>query len=770
MKKVSELFSANARNPWEVANKIGHGNAGFRIPEYQRAYDWSSENIVRLMTDIFTGFERLSEGTGANTFTFLGTLILVKDKKQEPNFQGSSYSIVDGQQRLTTLTLLACVLIERLRILRQDLPEFKSKTTQWLEIEVKSMESALASCIRGNQLVQHDTVSFPFPRIVRQQQDHRGDSTGQQELKSEIAVFLTTFVKFIRSKDFKFCAPEMGNTREAKKILTNFKEIQQFCENLNDYQWFEKKDFQFLDATKFTHGGYRFLWKKAQNIFENDNDWSKAISEIQSKPEAHDFYRTLMLAAYFCNCVAVTTVITEDEGAAFDIFDALNTTGEPLTALETLKPHVINTLNSKSSGFSGSSCELAFKSIDERMANHFPETSQKQDETKNLIISFALYLEGTKTSLNLNSQRNVLRRLFNSSKNIENGPTKFMESLDYLSEYRCNYWIPNNIGSINNYHNDQDKAEFIKLLSSFIVATKTNLTLPILARYWICGKEKSDYSDYIEALKAITAFLVLRRAATGGTDGIDTCFRDIMEKGTSDTKFGLCTGSQFDNQILSVGELKSALFKKLKSSKVKFDTKDEWIEKVVDTPIYVHSQPLARFMLLCSSHNTSNDRDNPGLLTREGIQASDDRSYLEFKFWSGEDYKTVEHVAPNSDKPKGWSKNIYSNGRIRNTLGNLVLLPEKENSALGKASWEKKKIFYTALTYKTKEKREEALASAKKQGHGFQRKTGDLILSRKRLSMLDGISDVEKWDKVFIEKRTHRLASLTWDKLRPWLD
>jgi len=33
------------------------------------------------MTDIFTGFERLSEGTGANTFTFLGTLILVKDKK-----------------------------------------------------------------------------------------------------------------------------------------------------------------------------------------------------------------------------------------------------------------------------------------------------------------------------------------------------------------------------------------------------------------------------------------------------------------------------------------------------------------------------------------------------------------------------------------------------------------------------------------------------------------------------------------------------------------
>ncbi len=490
MKKVSELFTANACNPWEVANNLskGSGGVGFRIPEYQRTYDWSKENIHRLMTDIFTGFERLSHGTEANSFTFLGTLILVEDQIQEDKFKGQSFSIVDGQQRLTTLTLLACALIERLRFLYPELPKLSSKTSKWLEIEAEWLEEALASCIRGTQLVQSGQMNYPFPRIVRDY-DFRADSTRHEQLKSEIAIFLKKFVDFIQSDQIEFQIPDMGKTREEDKIKDNFHLIRKYCENLNDRQWFVGNDCQFIDSERFTFGGNKQLWIKTQDVLMNDG--SQAISEIQKKTDAHPYYRTLMLAAYFCKCIALTTVITDDEGAAFDIFDALNTTGEPLTALETLKPHVINTLkDSKSSGFSGSRCEIAFKSIDERMAKHFPETSQKQDETKNLIITFKLYLDGKKTSLNLNAQRNDLRSLFNNSKNIEDGPTKFMEYLDYVSEYRCDYYTSRNIGKINISNKEQNDAELVKLLCSLIIATKTHLTLPILARYWIDGKIK----------------------------------------------------------------------------------------------------------------------------------------------------------------------------------------------------------------------------------------------------------------------------------------
>ena len=575
-------------------------------------------------------------------------------------------------------------------------------------------------------------------------------------------------MEFIQSDSCEFITSDLDSTSEAKKILNNFQLIKRFCEDLNKPEWFTKNGCQFFDAKRFSYGGYKFLWKKTQDILNTDG--SKAISEIKNNTKAHEYFRTLMLAAYFCNCVVVTTVITDDEEAAFDIFDRLNTTGEPLTALETLKPHVINTIKSANTANSLSRCELAFHSIDRIMANNFPEAKQKQDETRNLIITFAYYLEGRRIPQNLNSQRNVLRELFNNSKSIKDGPAKFMEALAYVSEYRSNYWTPSKIGTINSYHFDQNEAEQVKLLSSFICATKTSLTLPILARYWICGKEKNNFTDYLEVLKAITAFLTLRRAATGGTEGIDVCFRDIMQDDISPNKYGLCTGSKFDKQILNVSELKTGLKSKLESSKVKFKNKSEWIEKVVDNPIYTYSKPLVRFMLFCASDNTKTDTNNPGLLTREKISPSDDRCFLDFKFWNGEDYKTVEHVAPNSDNTSGWDPNIYTNNLIRNTLGNLVLLPAKENSVAGQDSWSKKKLFYSALTEKNEESQETLLNHAKSRGIPFSKKTESLILSGKRLSMLDGIGEVKDWDREFIEHRTRRLASLSWDKLRPWLD
>lgn len=102
---------------------IGKGsNPGFRIPAYQRPYDWDEENILRPVASLFAGLERLCDSTEADSYTFLGSVILVEEDIQETTFKGKSFAIVDGQQRITTLSLLACALIERLRILRANLP------------------------------------------------------------------------------------------------------------------------------------------------------------------------------------------------------------------------------------------------------------------------------------------------------------------------------------------------------------------------------------------------------------------------------------------------------------------------------------------------------------------------------------------------------------------------------------------------------------------------------------------------------------------------
>lgn len=69
------------------------GNNLFEIPEYQRGYRWRPEEVLTLISDI-------SESTDGNGY-FLNVLILQKNK--------DSYDIVDGQQRLTTLSILESI-------------------------------------------------------------------------------------------------------------------------------------------------------------------------------------------------------------------------------------------------------------------------------------------------------------------------------------------------------------------------------------------------------------------------------------------------------------------------------------------------------------------------------------------------------------------------------------------------------------------------------------------------------------------------------------
>ncbi len=68
-------------------------NIPLRIPSYQRPYKWSARSTNLLFIDTYEAFQNdLDEYR-------LGSVILQKD-------QSNTYNIVDGQQRLTTLSIL----------------------------------------------------------------------------------------------------------------------------------------------------------------------------------------------------------------------------------------------------------------------------------------------------------------------------------------------------------------------------------------------------------------------------------------------------------------------------------------------------------------------------------------------------------------------------------------------------------------------------------------------------------------------------------------
>jgi uncharacterized protein with ParB-like and HNH nuclease domain len=87
-------------------------NVKYAIDFYQREYEWERRNIEELMDDLeakfSTSFDSTDERPRVQHYPhyFLGTIITVKE--------GNQNYIVDGQQRLTTLTLLL-ILIHHMR-------------------------------------------------------------------------------------------------------------------------------------------------------------------------------------------------------------------------------------------------------------------------------------------------------------------------------------------------------------------------------------------------------------------------------------------------------------------------------------------------------------------------------------------------------------------------------------------------------------------------------------------------------------------------------
>jgi hypothetical protein len=73
----------------------------FEIPPYQRPYAWEQEQTKELLADLI---DAMDNGEVSGGVYFLGSVVLIKS----PNDPHSK--VVDGQQRLTTLTILLAIL------------------------------------------------------------------------------------------------------------------------------------------------------------------------------------------------------------------------------------------------------------------------------------------------------------------------------------------------------------------------------------------------------------------------------------------------------------------------------------------------------------------------------------------------------------------------------------------------------------------------------------------------------------------------------------
>lgn len=95
----------------------------FVIPIYQRVYSWGKEHCKQLWDDIIkTGGNDQIEGH------FIGSIVFVHDGIYTTNY--NELLIIDGQQRLTTITLLFIALRNRLSEEVEILEKFSHKKVE----------------------------------------------------------------------------------------------------------------------------------------------------------------------------------------------------------------------------------------------------------------------------------------------------------------------------------------------------------------------------------------------------------------------------------------------------------------------------------------------------------------------------------------------------------------------------------------------------------------------------------------------------------------
>ena len=107
------------QNNIKSIGELVKGKFVFEIPSYQRGYRWEAKQVEDLLDDIF---DFVTKKENVDSY-FLQPIVV----KKKDSGEGEVWSVLDGQQRITTLLLIMEQLIKYLS--RADCEEYKELFT-----------------------------------------------------------------------------------------------------------------------------------------------------------------------------------------------------------------------------------------------------------------------------------------------------------------------------------------------------------------------------------------------------------------------------------------------------------------------------------------------------------------------------------------------------------------------------------------------------------------------------------------------------------------
>ena len=731
---------------------------GYYIPLYQREYSWDSDNIEQLLTDLSRGIENCLDDD--DEIRFLGTIIAVQEgnttlniSPQEPKGLPSRIDkIIDGQQRLSTISVLATRIYLSLQILKKKLKQDEvganifEATKFW---ERKLIDIFSLDLQRGTPEKK--------PKIIRGSIDQwTMEGEVDDNYHSPVANYLGHFIAFvIQDKELpKF---------EKNQLQANIRQID---------NWLKNEVLQAHTNTQidFTPGWMiinqideKYIWQyKRPELKDLINDKSgankKSIDFVVCQ-----FIQLFTVCHYLLDRCCFTVIKPSKDDWAFDLFQSLNATGTPLTAIETFAPLVNYTVDENGGNYKASKTKVDFDNI-LLLFEDSKNAAQKSKITNDFITSLSLTTDGTKLSSHFSHQKKWLDKVFNTQPNFNKQKLLINLFGNYSKFYKSvwlNYQGDNGI-PINEISSEKD-SNLASFLFLFLRDSNHKMAITILGRFYndIITDKPNSRQNFISALKAVSAFYFIWRSCKSNS-GLDTVYREFL-KGTTTNGQNWC-----EIESIELDKLKSHFKGALK--KLEITDKSEFI-KFSKVELTYGSPSLCRFALLTHFDDNIPDTSNPGILKKGIVNCN---PHLTVEKWNSINVKTIEHIAPQKNSNNAWSVDLYDDvSDYVNSIGNLTLLPLSINSSASNKGWGEKLFYYKHLGQKDPSIQATLKAEAATNGITLEDVTIKLLQSadyHEHMNVLTSLDVNFVWDSKIVTKRTESILNDVYDKISTWLD
>lgn len=756
MLKIDSAFDPSTNSIHSFFQQPG---IGYYIPLYQREYSWDSDNIEQLLLDLSKGIENCT--LDDDEIRFLGTIIAVQEtnptlniEPQEPQGLPSRIDkIIDGQQRLSTISVLSTRIYLFLQTLKKKLSndsigdEMREATKHWEKklIDVFSLDLGRGKPERKPKIIRGSIDQWTMSGEI------------EENYKSPVADYLAHFISFVEL-DKEIPKFERNNLHNNIRQIDNWLKNDVLLAHFNDNE-------DFLPAWKILKDiKEEYIWQYKRPDISKHVTPSASIDYKSIEYTICQFVQIFTVCHYLLERCCFTVIKPSKDDWAFDLFQSLNATGTPLTAIETFKPLVNNVVNKNETSFKSSKTKIDFDNI-ELLFEDSKNAAHKSKVTNDFLTSLSLTTDGTKLSSHFSYQKKWLDRVFNSRANYDEQKLLINFFGNYSRFYKA-IWIDydgKNGLPIKVIENERE-GELASILTLFLKDSNHKMSISILGRYYhdILINLPNAKENFIKATKAVAAFYFLWRSCKSNS-GLDAAYRDFLRDSLIKNGINWCRSSSID-----IDELKNYFKGKLKEE-VGVSNKAEFLHKAKSHLNY-YSSSICSLGLLIHFHDSIPDYSRPGLLKKGTLNSSPHLTLLK---WNSESMSSIEHVAPQNNASSIWSSKLYEESDLVNSIGNLTLLPLPINISVSNKGWSEKLVYYKHLGEKDPAKLDELKKEAVQSKITLNLSTINILKEapyNEHLNVLTSLDNSFLWDENFVVNRTNSILDDVYNKIIPWLE